>query len=120
MTSDVEDGMVSPGTSEEPYQSAGLTTLVPTSTGSIIDIHIEDLPTPDSTVYPQEASQRTTTPNIVTSHSMEQAGGEAQPTVEKDSLVTVTVAGIIVGFLLALGFIGGIIVVQKMLEEYSP
>lgn len=52
MTSDVEDGMVSPGTSEEPYQSAGLTTLVPTSTDSMIDIHIEDLPTSDTTVYP--------------------------------------------------------------------
>lgn len=36
-----------------------------------------------------------------------QVGGEAQTTVEKDSLVTVTVAGIIVGFLLAFGFIGG-------------
>lgn len=112
--------MVSPGTSEEPYQSAGLTTLVPTSTDSVIDIHIEALPTPDSTGYPREESQSTTSPTVVTSHSTEQVGGEAQTTVERDSLVTVTVAGIIVGFFPAAGFIGGIIVVvQKLLEAYS-
>uniref|UniRef100_A0A2K5TTZ0 Podoplanin n=1 Tax=Macaca fascicularis TaxID=9541 RepID=A0A2K5TTZ0_MACFA len=103
-----EDDVVTPGTSEDRYKS-GLTTPVATSVNSVTDIHIEDLPTPESTVHAQEQSPSTTASNVATSHST-------------DGLATVTLVGIIVGVLLAIGFIGGIIVVvmRKMSGRYSP
>lgn len=48
-----------PSDSEEPYESAGLTALVPTNTESITDIHTEVLPTPGNTVHAQEETQIT-------------------------------------------------------------
>ncbi|ELK10503.1 Podoplanin [Pteropus alecto] len=101
-TQGVEDGMVTPGASEDPYQSVDWTALVPTSTKSTVT-RIEDLPTSESTVHAQEESQSTTASNMATSHSM-------------DGLATGTLIGITVGVLLAIGFIGGIIivVVRKM------
>lgn len=53
---------------------------------------------------------------------MKKVGGETRTTVEKHGLVTVTLVRIIVGVLLAIGYIDGfiIIVVQKMLGKYSP
>uniref|UniRef100_A0A2K6KPH2 Podoplanin n=1 Tax=Rhinopithecus bieti TaxID=61621 RepID=A0A2K6KPH2_RHIBE len=115
-----EDDVVTPGTSEDRYKS-GLTTPVATSVNSVTDIHIEDLPTPESTVHAQEQSPSTTAPNVATSHSTEKVDGDTQTTVEKDGLATVTLVGIIVGVLLAIGFIGGIIVVvmRKMSGRYS-
>ncbi|KAL4685338.1 hypothetical protein H8957_016388, partial [Semnopithecus entellus] len=115
-----EDDVVTPGTSEDRYKS-GLTTPVATSINSVTDIHIEDLPTPESTVHAQEQSPSTTAPNVATSHSTEKVDGDTQTTAEKDGLATVTLVGIIVGVLLAIGFIGGIIVVvmRKMSGRYS-
>ncbi|XP_047583428.1 podoplanin isoform X3 [Lutra lutra] len=124
ITTGVEDGMVTlgaednvmtTGTSEEPYES-GLTALVPVNTESVTDVRIEDGPTQESTVHAKEESQSTTTVlNVVTSHSIEKVGTETtvhtETTVEKDGLATVTLVGIIVGVLLAIGFIGGIIIV---------
>ncbi|XP_057355740.1 podoplanin isoform X2 [Manis pentadactyla] len=108
----IEDDVVTTGASEEPHETGGLTTLVPASTESKPDIHIEDLPTAESTVRDKEDSQRrTTTPHMVASHPPEKADGDTQITVEKDGLATVTLIGIIVGVLLAIGIIGGIIVV---------
>lgn len=101
-----EDVMVTPGASEEPFESTGLTTLMPSSTKSPVT-HIEDLPTPDSTVHAQENSQYTTMSYVATSHSTE----DTQTTIEKDGLATGTLIGIIVGVLLAIGFLGGIIIV---------
>lgn len=118
----IEDDVVTTGASEEPHESGGLTTLVPASTESKPDIHIEDLPTAESTVRDKEDSQRsTTTPHAVASHSPEKADGDTQITVEKDGLATVTLIGIIVGVLLAIGIIGGIIIVavRKMSGRYS-
>ncbi|XP_011932441.1 PREDICTED: podoplanin isoform X1 [Cercocebus atys] len=116
-----EDDVVTPGTSEDRYKS-GLTTLVATSVNSVTDIHIEDLPTPESTVHAQEQSPGTTASNVATSHSTDKVDGDTQTTIEKDGLATVTLVGIIVGVLLAIGFIGGIIVVvmRKMSGRYSP
>uniref|UniRef100_A0A2K5JDW7 Podoplanin n=2 Tax=Colobus angolensis palliatus TaxID=336983 RepID=A0A2K5JDW7_COLAP len=113
-----EDDVVTPGTSEDHYKS-GLTTPVATNVNSITDIHIEDLPTPESTVHAQEQSPSTTASNVATT---EKVDGDTQTTVEKDGLATVTLVGIIVGVLLAIGFIGGIIVVvmRKMSGRYSP
>ncbi|XP_006145341.1 podoplanin isoform X2 [Tupaia chinensis] len=111
-----EDELVTTGASKEPYEFPGLTTPVSTSVESVTDTYVEDLPTQESTVHAQEESQSTTPPNVVTSQSREKVGGETQTTVEKDGLATVTLIGIIVGVLLAIGFIGGIIivVVRKM------
>uniref|UniRef100_A0A2I3MUB3 Podoplanin n=1 Tax=Papio anubis TaxID=9555 RepID=A0A2I3MUB3_PAPAN len=116
-----EDDVVTPGTSEDRYES-GLTTPVATSVNSVTDIHIEDLPTPESTVHAQEQSPSTTASNVATSHSTDKVDGDTQTTIEKDGLATVTLVGIIVGVLLAIGFIGGIIVVvmRKMSGRYSP
>ncbi|KAK2498259.1 hypothetical protein MC885_009176 [Smutsia gigantea] len=118
----IEDDMVTTGASEEPHESNGLTTLVPASTESKTDIHPEDLLTAESTVRGKEESQRSTAaPHLATSHSPEKADGDTQITVEKDGLATVTLIGIIVGVLLAIGIIGGIIMVavRKMSGRYS-
>ncbi|XP_054435694.1 podoplanin isoform X2 [Pteronotus mesoamericanus] len=111
VTPGVEDNPVTPGASKEPYESAGLTAQVPTNTKRA-DIPIEDMSTPGSTVPGQEGSQSTTTLHAATSHSVE----GTQTTVERDGLATGTLVGIIVGVLLAIGFIGGliIVVVRKM------
>ncbi|ELW68617.1 Podoplanin [Tupaia chinensis] len=103
-----EDELVTTGASKEPYEFPGLTTPVSTSVESVTDTYVEDLPTQESTVHAQEESQSTTPPNVVTSQS-------------RDGLATVTLIGIIVGVLLAIGFIGGIIivVVRKMSGRYS-
>uniref|UniRef100_H2N908 Podoplanin n=4 Tax=Pongo abelii TaxID=9601 RepID=H2N908_PONAB len=116
-----EDDVVTPGASEDRYKS-GLTTLVATNVNSVTGIRIEDLPTSESTVHAQEQSPSATASNVATSHSTEKVDGDTQTTVEKDGLATVTLVGIIVGVLLAIGFIGGIIVVvmRRMSGRYSP
>ncbi|XP_032158003.1 podoplanin isoform X1 [Mustela erminea] len=129
VTQGVEDNVMTTGTSEDPYES-GLTALVPTNptnTESVTDLRIEDGPTQESTVHAKEESQSTTTVlNVVTSHSIEKVGTETtvhtETTVEKDGLATVTLVGIIVGVLLAIGFVGGVIIVvaRKMSGRYSP
>ncbi|XP_027432507.1 podoplanin isoform X3 [Zalophus californianus] len=108
VTLGAEDNVMTTGTSEEPYES-GLTALVPINTESVTDFHLEDGPTQESTVHAREESQSTTALNVVTHHSV-------------DGLATVTLVGIIVGVLLAIGFIGGIIIVvaRKMSGRYSP
>uniref|UniRef100_A0A2I3GMU1 Podoplanin n=1 Tax=Nomascus leucogenys TaxID=61853 RepID=A0A2I3GMU1_NOMLE len=78
---------------------------------------------PEYTVHAQEQSPSATASNVATSHSTEKVDGDTQTTVEKDGLATVTLVGIIVGVLLAIGFIGGIIIVvmRKMTtSEVSP
>uniref|UniRef100_G1RFN8 Podoplanin n=1 Tax=Nomascus leucogenys TaxID=61853 RepID=G1RFN8_NOMLE len=75
------------------------------------------------TFHAQEQSPSATASNVATSHSTEKVDGDTQTTVEKDGLATVTLVGIIVGVLLAIGFIGGIIIVvmRKMTtSEVSP
>ncbi|KAM5322941.1 podoplanin isoform 1-T1 [Glossophaga mutica] len=113
----VEDDTVTPGASKDPYESAGLTAQVPTNTQNT-DFLTEDLPTPGSRVPGQEGSRSTTTLPVATSRSVE----DTQTTVEKDGLATGTLIGIIVGVLLAIGFVGGliIVVVRKMSGRYSP
>nr|XP_058901887.1 podoplanin isoform X1 [Kogia breviceps] len=117
----VEDSVVTPGASGEPHESAGLTAPMPTRTKSTTEVHKEDLPTAESTIHSQGQSQSTTTLNVATSQSLGKTDGE-KPTVEKGGLSTVTLVGIIVGVLLAIGFIGGIIIVfvRKMSGRYSP
>lgn len=96
MITGLEDGMETPGTSEKPFKSAGLTALVSTSTESITDIHTKDLPATESKDYAQDKIQSTTTPNIASFYSIEKVGGETQATVEKDGLMALTFVGIVV------------------------
>ncbi|XP_011231082.1 podoplanin isoform X2 [Ailuropoda melanoleuca] len=114
ITPGAEDNMVTAGTSVEPYES-GLTAAVPINREGVTDLRLEDRAT-ESTVRAEEETQSTTTLNVVTSHPTEKVGEDTETTVEKDGLATVTLVGIIVGVLLAIGFIGGIIivVVRKM------
>nr|XP_035128783.1 podoplanin-like [Callithrix jacchus] len=116
-----EDDVVTPGAGED-LSTAGLTTLVAMSVKSVTDTGPEDLPTPESTAHTKEGSPSTTTSNVATSPSREKVDGETQITVDKDGLATVTLVGIIVGVLLAIGFIGGItvVVMRKMSGRYSP
>lgn len=111
----VEDDTVTPGASKDPHESAGWTAQVPTNTKNT-DFLTEDLPTPGSGVPGQEES--TTTLPVATSSSVV----DTQTTGEKDGLATGTLIGIIVGVLLAIGFVGGliIVVVRKMSGRYSP
>ncbi|XP_053432689.1 podoplanin isoform X2 [Nycticebus coucang] len=127
-TPGTEDGLVTrvedmstPAATEELAKSPGFTTLVATGAVSVTDLHVEDLSTLESTVHTKE-SQSTPVPKEMTSHSVEKVGGETQTTIEKDGLTTVTLVGIIVGVLLAIGFLGGIIIVimRKMSGRYSP
>ncbi|KAF6110625.1 podoplanin [Phyllostomus discolor] len=122
----VEDDAVTPGASRDPSESAGLTAPVPTNTKNT-DLLTEDLPTAGSGVPGQEESRSATTLPAATSRSVGKDTGhpdgqDTQTTVEKDGLATGTLIGIIVGVLLAIGFVGGliIVVVRKMSGRYSP
>ncbi|XP_014639364.1 PREDICTED: podoplanin [Ceratotherium simum simum] len=119
VTHSVKDTTVTPGANED-HVSTGLPPLVPRSTKSPGG-QIEDLPTAGNTVYYPKESRSTRTPDVVTSHTVGKAGGNTKTTVEKDGLSTVTLVGIIVGVLLAIGFIGGIIMVvtRKMSGRFS-
>uniref|UniRef100_A0A8C5V8N7 Podoplanin n=1 Tax=Microcebus murinus TaxID=30608 RepID=A0A8C5V8N7_MICMU len=121
-TPGIED-VTTPGATEEPSKPAGPTTPVSmaTSAKSTASPDIEDLPTLESTVPAKEESQSTTVPNVATSRSTDKVGGETRVTVDKDGLTTVTLVGIIVGVLLAIGVLGGIIIVvmRKMSGRYS-
>ncbi|XP_012634127.1 podoplanin-like [Microcebus murinus] len=116
------EDVATPGATEEPSKPAGPTTLVATSAKNTTNPDIEDLPTLESTVHAKEESQSTTVPNVMASHSTDTVSGETWITIEKDCLTTVTLVGIIVGVLLAIGFLGGIIIVvmRKMSGRYSP
>ncbi|XP_015341170.1 podoplanin isoform X1 [Marmota marmota marmota] len=118
----IEDNIVTTGTTEEFSASSGPTALAPTNAESRTDVPIEDLPTQEGSVHTQEESHSTTVPDVATSRSKEKVAEETETTVEKDGLATVTLVGIIIGVLLAIGFIGCIIfvVVRKMSGGYSP
>ncbi|XP_058160345.1 podoplanin isoform X2 [Dasypus novemcinctus] len=107
VTPGVEDGMVTLSTSKGPDESAYFTTQGSTRTKDVTVVPDKHLSTLKSTVGAQEESQSTTR-SIATDHT--------------DGLAIVTLAGIIVGVLLAVGFIGLIIVVavRKKSGRYSP
>ncbi|XP_008538796.1 podoplanin [Equus przewalskii] len=120
MTPGVEDGMVTPGGSEDS-ESTGSPALVPRSTKSTGG-DFEDRSTLGNTVHTPGESQSTRTPSVLTGHPTEKTDGNTKATVEKDGLSTVTLVGIVVGVLVAIGFVGGIImvVVRKMSGRFSP
>lgn len=109
---------MTPAAGDEFSEITSLTALVPTSVESVTGS--EDEPTGSS--HGQDESQRSTTLSTVTGNPMEEVSEETEVTVEKDGLTTVTLIGIIVGVLLAIGFVGGVIfvVLRKMSGRYSP
>uniref|UniRef100_A0A8C6A705 Podoplanin n=1 Tax=Marmota marmota marmota TaxID=9994 RepID=A0A8C6A705_MARMA len=128
----IEDNIVTTGTTEEFSASSGPTALAPTNAESRTDVPIEDLPTQEGSVHTQEESHSTTVPDVATSRSKGKETrhpsrvGPAfahtfQKSMNKYGLATVTLVGIIIGVLLAIGFIGCIIfvVVRKMSGGYS-
>lgn len=139
VTPGTEDGMVTPGL-EDRIATTGTTglsestakaPLVPTHTESGAKPPIEDLPTSGTSDHDHKEHESTTTVKAVTSHSADKktshpnrdnAGGETLTTDKKDGLAVVTLVGIIVGVLLAIGFIGGIIIVvmRKISGRFSP
>lgn len=117
--SGAEDYMVTAGASEHHLESKVFQDLVPTSADRVIS-RIEDHSNPEGTVHSHKEIPKPTTPNVATSHPVEQVDGETEKTTEKDGLTTVTLAGIVVGVLLGIGVIGGIAiaVARKMSGRY--
>lgn len=133
------DGMVTPGLEDRiaTTDTTGLSKstakapLIPTHTESGAKPPIEELPTSGTSDHDHKEHESTTTVKAVTSHSADKktshpnrdnAGDETQTTDKKDGLAVVTLVGIIVGVLLAIGFIGGIIIVvmRKISGRFSP
>nr|XP_045006952.1 podoplanin isoform X1 [Jaculus jaculus] len=130
-TPGLEDSIVTTHVVDGSYHLTDKTPLVQTSTENRAKPPIEDLPTPGIPDHSHEETQSTPTPKVVTSHptdtktshpGRDEAAGEAQTTDGKDGLAIVTLVGIIVGVLLAIGFVGVIIVVvmRKISGRFSP
>ncbi|XP_032750949.1 podoplanin isoform X4 [Rattus rattus] len=112
------DDMVNPGledriettdTTGELDKSTAKAPLVPTQPP------IEELPTSGTSDHKEHES--TTTVKAVTSHSADKKTTHPN----RDGLAVVTLVGIIIGVLLAIGFIGGIIIVvmRKISGRFS-
>ncbi|XP_028609873.1 podoplanin isoform X1 [Grammomys surdaster] len=134
------DGIVAPGLEDRIAttsatgglnESTGKAPLVPTHTESGTKPPFEELPTLGTSDHDHKEHERTTTVKVVTSHSADKktshpdrdnTGDEMPTTDKKDGLAVVTLVGIIVGVLLAIGFVGGIIIVvmRKISGRFSP
>lgn len=126
-------GMVNPGL-EDRIATTGATGGLNEPTGKVpthTETPFEELPTPEIPDRDHEGHKSTTTVKMVTSHSVDQStshpnkdstADETQTTDERDGLAVVTLVGIIVGVLLAIGFVGGIIIVvmRKVSGRFSP
>uniref|UniRef100_A0A8I6AE24 Podoplanin n=1 Tax=Rattus norvegicus TaxID=10116 RepID=A0A8I6AE24_RAT len=115
------DDMVNPGledriettdTTGELDKSTAKAPLVPTQPP------IEELPTSGTSDHDHKEHESTTTVKAVTSHSTDKKTTHSN----RDGLAVVTLVGIIIGVLLAIGFIGGIIIVvmRKISGRFSP
>ncbi|XP_008854277.1 podoplanin isoform X2 [Nannospalax galili] len=139
VTPGTDNGMVTPGledklattaATEESSVSTHKAAQALTSTESRTKSPIEELPTPGGSIQGHEENKSTTTVKVVTSHSVDKKTShpnrdntleETQTTGKKGGLAVVTLVGIIVGVLLAIGFIGGIIIVimRKISGRFS-
>ncbi|XP_038191420.1 podoplanin isoform X2 [Arvicola amphibius] len=112
-------GMVNPGL-EDRIATTGATGGLNEPTGKVpthTETPFEELPTPEIPDHDHEEHKGTTTVKMVTSHSVDRSTSHPN----KDGLAVVTLVGIIVGVLLAIGFIGGIIIVvmRKVSGRFS-
>lgn len=127
------DGMVNPGL-EDRIATTDTTGGLNEFTGKVPthrEIPFEEGPTPEIPGHDHEEHKSTTTVKMVTSRSVDQStshpnkdstADETQTTDKRDGLAVVTLVGIIVGVLLAIGFVGGIIIVvmRKVSGRFSP
>lgn len=131
VTPGLEDRIGTTGSTGGLSKSTAKAPLAPTHTESGAKPPIEELPTSGTSDHDHKEHESTTTVKAVTSHSVDKktshpnrdnAGDETQTTDKKDGLAVVTLVGIIVGVLLAIGFIGGIIIVvmRKISGRFSP
>uniref|UniRef100_A0A8C6RIM0 Podoplanin n=1 Tax=Nannospalax galili TaxID=1026970 RepID=A0A8C6RIM0_NANGA len=127
VTPGTDNGMVTPGledklattaATEESSVSTHKAAQALTSTESRTKSPIEELPTPGGSIQGHEENKSTTTVKVVTSHSVDKKTSHPN----RGGLAVVTLVGIIVGVLLAIGFIGGIIIVimRKISGRFSP
>ncbi|XP_027241611.1 podoplanin isoform X2 [Cricetulus griseus] len=135
VTPGTRDGLVTPGL-EDRIATTGATGRLDESTGKgplvpHTKIPFEELPTPGTSDPDGEEHKSTTTVRMVTSHSADKetshpnkdnTADETQTTDKRDGLAVVTLVGIIVGVLLAIGFVGVIIIVvmRKISGRFSP
>ncbi|XP_052573861.1 podoplanin isoform X1 [Peromyscus californicus insignis] len=130
-TRGLEEGIATTGATGGLNEPTGKAPLVPTERERRTKVPIEDLSTPAVPDRGHEEHKSTTTVKMVTSHSAEKetshpnrdnTADETQTTDKKEGLAVVTLVGIIVGVLLAIGFVGGIIVVvmRKISGRFSP
>ncbi|KAL6030986.1 hypothetical protein STEG23_007054, partial [Scotinomys teguina] len=133
------DGMVIPGL-EDLIPTTGATgglneptgkaPLVPREEESTTNLPIEEFSTPAFPDHDHDEHKSTTTVKMVTSHSVDKetsqpnrdnTADETQTTDKKEGVAVVTLVGIIVGVLLAIGFLGGIIIVvmRKISGRFS-
>ncbi|XP_012877759.1 PREDICTED: podoplanin [Dipodomys ordii] len=110
LTLGAEDGVVTTGPTQGPQ--------VPTRAKSTPNADLEDLPTPSSSVDGHKESQSSTTPQVATRHPVDKKTGHPN----RGGLATADLVGIIIGVLLAIGFIGSIIIVviRKVSGRFSP
>lgn len=131
VTPGLEDRIPTTGTTGGLSEPTGKAPPIPTHTESGARPPLEELPTSGTSDHYHKEHESTTTVKAVTSHSADKktshpnrdnADGETQTTDKKDGLAVVTLVGIIVGVLLAIGFIGGIIilVMRKISGRFSP
>ncbi|KAL1776592.1 podoplanin isoform X1 [Sigmodon hispidus] len=137
----IGDGMVTPGLEERVVTTgatgelngvpSGKVPLVPTFAEGGTKPSLEETPTPEISDHDHEKHKSSTTVKMVTSHSVDKetshpnrdnTADETQTTEKRDGLAVVTLVGIIVGVLLAIGFVGGIIIVvmKKISGRFSP
>ncbi|XP_040613403.1 podoplanin [Mesocricetus auratus] len=133
VTPGARDGMVTPGLEDRTTTTGGLNE--PTGKAPLVPTHakipFEELSTPGVSDHDDKEHKSTTTVRMVTSHSsdketshpnIDNTADETQTTDKRDGLAVVTLVGIIVGVLLAIGFVGGIIilVMRKISGRFSP
>lgn len=111
-----EDLIPTTSGSEAPQPSPSLTTRAPAGAESTAGPGVEDMSTLASSTHSHQKSQRTTAPPMATETSAVNVTEPIQTTVHKDGLSTVSLAGIVIGLLITIVFLGGVIFlfVRKM------
>uniref|UniRef100_A0A8C8VSZ6 Podoplanin n=1 Tax=Peromyscus maniculatus bairdii TaxID=230844 RepID=A0A8C8VSZ6_PERMB len=114
----LEEGIATTGVTGGLNEPTGKVPLVPTERESRTKFPIEDISTSAIPDRGHEEHKSTTTVKMVTSHSADKETSHPN----REGLAVVTLVGIIVGVLLAIGFVGGIIVVvmRKISGRFSP
>ncbi|XP_004850371.1 podoplanin [Heterocephalus glaber] len=104
-----EDLIPTTSGSEAPRPSPRLTTQGPAGAESTTGPGVEDVSTLGSSTQNHQKSQTTTTPPMATNTSTVTVTESTQTAVHKDGLSTASLAGIVIGVLITIGFLGGVI-----------